>query len=90
MRAPDFGPMDMSHKPVDGNQSEELILDEAKSPSVRVSLDISCQMKPHQREGVQFMYNALFKEGSGFGEGCILAHCMGLGKTLSTLALVDT
>ena len=50
-----------------------LVLDDTATPNVVVSSDFSSQMKTHQREGIQFMYNALFKEDKTFGEGCILA-----------------
>lgn len=44
-------------------------------------------LRPHQREGVQFMYECVMgmKES---GEGCLLADEMGLGKTLQTIALL--
>ena len=43
-------------------------------------------LKPHQIEGVWFMWKntieSVQKATSTPGNGCILAHCMGLGKTL--------
>jgi hypothetical protein len=43
-------------------------------------------IKPHQIEGVQFMWqNCIVK-----GKGCILAHCMGLGKTFQVITLIRT
>ncbi|XP_047519426.1 uncharacterized protein LOC125059176 [Pieris napi] len=52
-------------------------------------------MKAHQYEGVKFMWDACFEtveqvSGGHPGSGCILAHCMGLGKTLQVLALLHT
>ncbi|KOB76307.1 Transcriptional regulator ATRX [Operophtera brumata] len=46
-------------------------------------------------EGVKFMWDACFEslgtiEAGHPGGGCILAHCMGLGKTLQVLALLHT
>lgn len=44
------------------------------------------QLKPHQREGVEFMWRRCFQSvehtKKSKGSECILAHCMGLGKTL--------
>lgn len=43
---------------------------------IKVDENLVSILKPHQKDGVAFMWNALFREN----HGCILAHCMGLGK----------
>lgn len=68
----------------------------ADSPgaAVSVSAPIARAMKPHQKEAVRFLFQSLIvtvsavREGSR-GFGAVLAHSMGLGKTLTTLALLD-
>ena len=51
-------------------------------------------LQAHQREGLQFMYDCVTgrrRDTSGQPlQGCILAHTMGLGKSLQALALVHT
>ena len=39
---------------------------------------IGSRIQPHQLEGVQFMWGELTTES----QGCLLAHTMGLGKTM--------
>ena len=75
---------------IEETNQEEIILDDTKSTEIKVNSSLGAKMEAHQIEGIIFMYNALFKEDKTFGEGCILAHCMGLGKTLQAIALVDT
>ncbi|PHJ23373.1 snf2 family n-terminal domain-containing protein [Cystoisospora suis] len=57
----------------------------AASDQPRVWIDsfLNKHLRPHQREGVQWMYNKIVSGG-----GCILADTMGLGKTLQALCLV--
>ncbi|XP_039948110.1 transcriptional regulator ATRX homolog [Bactrocera neohumeralis] len=75
----------------------ELVLDfdeETKKPLLEVDRGILKKLKPHQVAGVKFMWDACFetmKEAEdNAGSGCILAHCMGLGKTLQIVTLSHT
>ena len=47
-------------------------------------------LRPHQREGLQFMYECVMSLRPFDGAGCILADDMGLGKTLQSVALILT
>ena len=45
---------------------------------------ISSQMKPHQIEGVRFLWREVVVAGHDGPSGCLLAHTMGLGKTMQS------
>ena len=47
-------------------------------------------LRPHQREGVKFMFECVMGLRDFAGEGCILADDMGLGKTLQGITLLWT
>ncbi|KAJ1305825.1 hypothetical protein OPQ81_010552 [Rhizoctonia solani] len=47
-------------------------------------------LRPHQREGIQFMYESVMGMRTREQHGCILADEMGLGKTLQTITLIWT
>ncbi|KAI5367836.1 Putative helicase, P-loop containing nucleoside triphosphate hydrolase, SNF2-like domain superfamily [Septoria linicola] len=47
-------------------------------------------LRPHQRQGVQFLYECVMGMKDYDGEGAILADEMGLGKTLQTITLLWT
>ena len=55
---------------------------------VFVEQNLSQKLKFHQKEGIKFMWNSCFTTNSN--AGCILAHCMGLGKSLQVVALSHT
>ena len=86
--------------------TEDLILNrgDANAVAVKVDRQLAVLLRPHQVEGVQYMYDRLMgrakasKEDDSAEEtpallpptGCILAHEMGLGKSLQALALLYT
>ncbi|KAG0336254.1 helicase [Podila horticola] len=47
-------------------------------------------LRPHQRTGVQFLYECVMQMKDVVGQGAILADEMGLGKTLQTITLLWT
>ncbi|KAI5198721.1 hypothetical protein AUEXF2481DRAFT_38344 [Aureobasidium subglaciale EXF-2481] len=49
---------------------------------------IAKRLKPHQVEGVKFMWREITAPEDEDGQGCLLAHTMGLGKTAQSLALI--
>ncbi|XP_061391965.1 transcriptional regulator ATRX homolog, partial [Musca vetustissima] len=75
----------------------ELVLDfdtETKKAILEVDKGLVKKLKPHQVTGVKFMWDACFETVKDAqekpGSGCILAHCMGLGKTMQICTLSHT
>ena len=71
---------------------EELILWKSADESGQVRVDnmLTKFLRPHQREGVQFLFECVngLREHNGYG--AILADDMGLGKTLQGITLLWT
>ena len=81
-----------------GSQKDKLN-GESRRPSLDVGSDvidvvvdphIGRQLRPHQVEGVIFLYKCVMGIQLEGSHGAILADEMGLGKTLQTIALVWT
>ncbi|OAX83009.1 hypothetical protein ACJ72_02640 [Emergomyces africanus] len=49
-------------------------------PVIYLHRHIGARVKPHQLSGIQFMWRELIKDEKH--QGCLLAHTMGLGKTM--------
>ncbi|KAH9430941.1 hypothetical protein MCOR02_008259 [Pyricularia oryzae] len=66
-----------------------LIINEAKKASqgfIYVPEPIAQNIKDHQIEGVRFMWNQVVNDDRS--QGCLLAHTMGLGKTVQVICLL--
>jgi DNA repair and recombination RAD54-like protein len=57
---------------------------------VEVVPELACKLRPHQREGVTFLFECTMGLRGFEGFGCILADDMGLGKTLMSITLMWT
>ena len=65
-------------------------------PIIEVSPKLVAHLKEHQSVGIKFLWNNLFESIDAIqnkkqnNNGCILAHCMGLGKTLQVISFIHT
>ncbi|KAL6232130.1 hypothetical protein BDW75DRAFT_25465 [Aspergillus navahoensis] len=59
-----------------------------KEPVIYLHPHIGQRIKPHQLNGIQFMWRELVEDKNQ--EGCLLAHTMGLGKTMQVISLLVT
>ncbi|KIX10039.1 uncharacterized protein Z518_01120 [Rhinocladiella mackenziei CBS 650.93] len=69
----------------DGNAVEPINTTE---PYVHLHPHIAQRVKPHQLNGIQFMWREIIEDPKH--QGCILAHTMGLGKTMQVISLLVT
>lgn len=67
-----------------------------KNEDIVVHPKIVAQLKPHQIDGLMFMFKSCYNDLNtpkmyrDLDKGCIVAHCMGLGKTFQLIALLHT
>ncbi|XP_076240794.1 DNA repair and recombination protein RAD54-like okr isoform X2 [Calliopsis andreniformis] len=79
------------YSPPELSEHDKLKLDSSKQ-LVHVVVDpLLCNiLRPHQREGVKFMYECVTGKRIEGAYGCIMADEMGLGKTLQCITLLWT
>ncbi|KAK2000928.1 SNF2 family domain-containing protein [Colletotrichum falcatum] len=72
------------------SDKSRLIINEAKKDNqglIYVNEHIGKRIKSHQIDGVRFMWNQIVDD-SKVRQGCLLAHTMGLGKTMQVITLL--
>lgn len=70
------------------NKSDTDISSRERKLVLEIGLEVDGELSkfllPHQRDGIMFMWRICFgsilKTNMGYASGCILSHCMGLGK----------
>ncbi|XP_054837769.1 DNA repair and recombination protein RAD54-like [Eublepharis macularius] len=79
------------YEPPSLSAHDQLKIDKEKVP-VHVVVDpvLSCILRPHQREGVKFLWDCVTGRRIPGSHGCIMADEMGLGKTLQCITLMWT
>lgn len=79
----------------DDKSVEKLILATNAEEEIVVHPKLTKHLKTHQIDGLKFMFDCCFGKVTTTrridnSRGCILAHCMGLGKTLQLISLLHT
>lgn len=73
------------------SKQSRLIVNETKESDddalIYINDHIGSRIKDHQIEGVRFMWNQVVVD-SKVRQGCLLAHTMGLGKTMQVITLL--
>lgn len=73
---------------------DSAVLDYCSNSQDVIAIDskLSLKLEPHQKNGIRFMWNSCFESierlNESSGGGCILAHCMGLGKCIKQFQYV--
>jgi DNA repair and recombination protein RAD54B len=80
----------------DPSATDAIVLARAEMPQGTKPIDVvvdpllARHLRPHQKEGVKFLYECVMGIKPFNGRGAILADEMGLGKTLTVIALIWT
>ncbi|KAL6950121.1 hypothetical protein ACO0QE_000796 [Hanseniaspora vineae] len=82
--SPLHNPLEIENALVMNNKDPDVCTDVVVDPL------IGSLLRPHQREGVKFMYDCIMQVKSPDISGCLLADEMGLGKTLMTITVIWT
>lgn len=76
----------------DPSDTNSLVMKRPTEDSLDVVVDpkLCAALRPHQRDGVAFLYECVMGLRDFKGNGALLADEMGLGKTLMTITLIYT
>ncbi|CAF4756592.1 unnamed protein product [Rotaria sp. Silwood1] len=97
LRQSSFIPNSKSYKSEKSNLRLILEFDKKTNKSyIEVSTKLVAHLKKHQYDGIKFLWNNVYESIDAIKtkkqntNGCILAHCMGLGKTLQVISFIHT
>lgn len=75
------------------SKSDNLIVNPGeygKDGAIYIHPSVGERIKSHQIEGIRFMWREIVEAGIVEPQGCLLAHTMGLGKTMQAITLLIT
>ncbi|VUC33552.1 unnamed protein product, partial [Clonostachys rosea] len=81
---------DLATSGIMSHDKSRLIINETKDENqsfVYINDDIGLRIKDHQIDGVRFLWNQIIQDPS-VRQGCLLAHTMGLGKTMQVITFL--
>ncbi|CAH0014925.1 unnamed protein product [Clonostachys rhizophaga] len=81
---------DLATSGIMSHDKSRLIINETKDENqsfIYINDDIGSRIKDHQIDGVRFLWNQIIQDPS-VRQGCLLAHTMGLGKTMQVITFL--
>ncbi|KAJ3586450.1 hypothetical protein NHX12_012848, partial [Muraenolepis orangiensis] len=92
-QSPPSGANDALNQPDAGGRVLVNVEHPRSEGDIYLSPQLARAVKPHQIGGIRFLYSNLVESverfSAGGGLGCVLAHSMGLGKTLQVISFID-
>lgn len=80
--------MDRLHSQEAVGEDRKVLVNSVERTPVYLDQHIARRIKPHQETGVQFIWRELIEDKKE--QGCLLAHTMGLGKTMQVISFLVT
>ncbi|CAH0049187.1 unnamed protein product, partial [Clonostachys solani] len=81
---------DLATSGIMSHDKSRLIINETKDENqsfIYINDDIGLRIKDHQIDGVRFLWNQIIQDPT-VRQGCLLAHTMGLGKTMQVITFL--
>lgn len=80
--------MDQLQSKESSGEDHRVIVNSVQEVPILLDQHIARHIKPHQESGVQFIWRELIEDEKQ--QGCLLAHTMGLGKTMQVISFLVT